>query len=382
MADTNPVVTNKKELRIGFENDIKKFCAILIQSDNDVNTAIKKYLLQYEDALPSDTNVDMVAESIISTAKEFCKLEENYEQLDFREELRRNISEMRENQAYVYLASVSVMIKSCNAAVLPNGGAKLPTEEEIKAEIESKLNDSSGKSVAECIDELVNEVCDDDMKVFVYSLGNKEMLEVMSDPLKMKDATELGKAIVELTDKTHEKADKYAMLSCISYGQILEGRIENVSAADIDPRIVTAIASVAMEKQNIILRYLKGELDEEETREFLERAEVVFKAVLGGILKILAILGIGLIAIKWVAILGLAGTAVGDVFGIVSFAALVCLFDEVEYMLDDLACYLVDMGKKAVKYVKGESVQAVDAQTDGEAVDNDLYVPAEIPTEA
>lgn len=77
-----------------------------------------------------------------------------------------------------------------------------------------------------------------------------------------------------------EKADFYAMAACACYEQILQGKIDGVTAQNADPRMVTVLVSAGLSKGSILKRLMRGEIDRDLARDLLEKLELVVKWML------------------------------------------------------------------------------------------------------
>ena len=264
-----------------FYKDVQANLIEIQQDANNLNSpreAMTNFINRYVHKLPSDITVDSVIESIVSTSYEFCNAEGHVTEADCRKELETAIAGMDEDKAYAYLATLSAMMTVCNANAVPGKNIQVPSPEELKAEIARTLECSGDKSVAEHIDELVAEISGNNMNAFVYAEGNKAVIEALNDEEFVSE--NCGSAVADVMENAFTKADNYAMLACACYGQILDGRIEGVTAENADPHVVAALVSAGASKGSILKRLARCEIDKEFAMDLLAKVEIALKWVL------------------------------------------------------------------------------------------------------
>ena len=134
------------------------------------------------------------------------------------------------------------------------------------------------KSVAEHIDELVAEISSNNMNAFIYAEGNEAVIAALNDEAFVSE--NCGSAVADVMENAFTKADNYAMLACACYGQILDGRIEGVTAENADPHVVAVLVSAGASKGSILKRLARGEIDKEFAMDLLAKVETALKWVL------------------------------------------------------------------------------------------------------
>lgn len=264
-----------------FYKDVQTHLNEIQQDANNLNSpreAMTNFINRYADKLPSDITVESVIESIVSTSYEFCNAEGHVTEADCRKELETAIADMDEDKAYAYLDTLSIMMTVCNANAVPGKSIQIPSPEELKAEIARTLQRSGDKSVAERIDELVAEISSNNMNAFVYAEGNEAVIEALNDEEFVSE--NCGSAVVDAMENAFTKADNYAMLACACYGQIIDGRIEGVTAENADSHVVAALVSAGASKGSILKRLARGEIDKEFAMDLLSKVETALKWVL------------------------------------------------------------------------------------------------------
>lgn len=353
-----------------FSDDVNKLCDIMHQCNNDVTEAVKQYLSEFK--LSEGNTVDSVAESIVSTARDFCVSVDKYdfageqteEQIegaiaemkrDYREQLESTIAEMDSEKAYAYLATLSVLIKSCNKGAVAESEDVVLTPQELEAEIKGACEGISGKSIDECIDELVNELDNSDMAAFMYVAGNEELVNAISDPEQLKENAALGEAVAGLMSNVKERFDQFAIVACATYGQILRGNVEGVTVENADPKIVAAVACAAMEKDAIVRRLTRGEITMKVAMALLRALGIVLKEIITAAITVLILASTSYIIMSLfaglVALLGVAGTVVEYALMIVGLACSVYFTYTNTEDIADYAESLTDLAEEGIKAV-------------------------------
>ncbi len=269
-----------------FYKDVQGALIEIQQDAKDLNNpreAMTSFINRYADKLPADITVSSVVESVVSTSYEFCNAEGRVTEADCRKEIENAIASMDEDKAYAYLAVLSAIMTVCNANAVPGKNIQIPTPEKLKAEIARTVERSSDKSVAEHIDELVAEISNNTMNAFVYAEGNNAVIAALNDEKFVSD--NCSSAVADVMENAFAKADNYVMLACACYGQVLDGRIEGVTAETATPEIVAALVSAGASKGTILKRLARGEIDKELAMDMLSKVETALKWVMTKLLQ-------------------------------------------------------------------------------------------------
>lgn len=212
--------------------------------------AIRGFMEARADKLPEGIAVDDAVNSIIDIATEFSRVEHATIEGDFElnYELGKAVKDMTSEEAYRYLATVYVMLAACNAAAAGDN-ASIPTYEELEAEIKGMVSGylERGKSIEQCIDEMIDEISDNtlNMEGFVYAAGN----EALTEALKNISPDRIGAGVDSgLMSDSFSDADRYAMAAAACYGQVLDGKAEGIEAEAVEPHLLTAIVSTGVSK--------------------------------------------------------------------------------------------------------------------------------------
>ena len=259
-----------------FYRDTQKAMAEIqasIEQCGSVREAMTQRIAPYAGLLPEEYTAEQVIKQIEETASMFCAAEAQITSKDIRSKLEEAIGQYTEEEAFYYLSiletTVSVMDASADDRLI------LPDAETIQAEIEEKLANPGELSLAERIDRLVDSFCENGMKTFVFAGGNDQIREAVRS-----DKAEAPQVVVELLNAGMEKGDFYAMAACACYEQILQGKIDGVTAQNADPRMVTVLVSAGLSKGSILKRLMRGEIDRDLARDLLEKLELVVKWML------------------------------------------------------------------------------------------------------
>lgn len=360
--------------------------------------AIVNFIKEREDRLPENTSVEDVVNAIMDTTYEFSRAmngADTKEDFDFAKELGKAIENMEAKEAYTYLATLSVVMNICNANAVAGDDVSVPDAETLKNEIARTVNscNESGKTVEECVDELVNEISDSNsaMKRFVYATGNEALVEIlkMTSFEPEEEATEeangeateeangevteeangevteevteevtdkpltfddLGISVFNIVNDAFSDADRYAMLATACYGQVLDGKVEGVTAEDLEPGMLAALVSAGAAKGTVLQRLLRGEINKDTAMDLLAAIEVGFRWVLARFIQLqvgkFVLEGLLGIFLKLCTLIGLHGVPVAIFFVglamLLGFGAAVSSKDEAEA----LANFMVDLLKK------------------------------------
>lgn len=259
-----------------FYRDTQKAMAEIqasIEQCGSVREAMTQRIAPYAGLLPEEYTAEQVIKQIEETASMFCAAEAQITSKDIRSKLEEAIGQYTEEEAFYYLSILETTVSAMDASA--DDRLILPDAETIQAEIEEKLANPGELSLAERIDRLVDSFCENGMKTFVFAGGNVQIREAVRS-----DKAEAPQVVVELLNKGMEKADFYAMAACACYEQILQGKIDGVTAQNADPRMVTVLVSAGLSKGSILKRLMRGEIDRDLARDLLEKLELVVKWML------------------------------------------------------------------------------------------------------
>ena len=268
----------KNDVRIPrfFYRDTQKAMAEIqasIEQCGSVREAMTQRIAPYAGLLPEEYTAEQVIKQIEETASMFCAAEAQITSKDIRSKLKEAIGQYTEEEAFYYLSILETTVSAMDASA--DDRLILPDAETIQAEIEEKLANPGELSLAERIDRLVDSFCENGMKTFVFAGGNDQIREAVRS-----DKAEAPQVVVELLNEGMEKADFYAMAACACYEQILQGKIDGVTAQNADPRMVTVLVSAGLSKGSILKRLMRGEIDRDLARDLLEKLELVVKWML------------------------------------------------------------------------------------------------------
>lgn len=259
-----------------FYRDTQKAMAEIqasIEQCGSVREAMTQRIAPYAGLLPEEYTAEQVIKQIEETASMFCAAEAQITSKDIRSKLEEAIGQYTEEEAFYYLSILETTVSAMDASA--DDRLILPDAETIQAEIEEKLANPGELSLAERIDRLVDSFCENGMKTFVFAGGNDQIREAVRS-----DKAEAPQVVVELLNAGMEKADFYAMAACACYEQILQGKIDGVTAQNADPRMVTVLVSAGLSKGSILKRLMRGEIDRDLARDLLEKLELVVKWML------------------------------------------------------------------------------------------------------
>ena len=259
-----------------FYRDTQKAMAEIqasIEQCGSVREAMTQRIAPYAGLLPEEYTAEQVIKQIEETASMFCAAEAQITSKDRRSKLKEAIGQYTEEEAFYYLSILETTVSAMDASA--DDRLILPDAETIQAEIEEKLANPGELSLAERIDRLVDSFCENGMKTFVFAGGNDQILKAVRS-----DKAEAPQVVVELLNEGMEKADFYAMAACACYEQILQGKIDGVTAQNADPRMVTVLVSAGLSKGSILKRLMRGEIDRDLARDLLEKLELVVKWML------------------------------------------------------------------------------------------------------
>lgn len=298
-----------------FYRDVQADLLAIQQVATDLNSpreAMTQYIHGYADKLPDDMTVNGVVESILSTAYEFCNAEGRVTEDDCRKEIETAIAGMDEDKAYAYLAALSAMMTVCTANAVPDKNILIPTPDELKVEIARTLECPGNKTVAERIDQLVDEISGNTLHAFVYAEGNNAVMEALNDEAFVSE--NCGTAVAEVLENAFSKADNYAMIACACYGQIVKGRIDGVTAENANPQIIALLVAAGASKGSILKRLMRGEIDRDLAMELLGKLEAAIKWVLTIILQVCVSFMVLWFVLELIKILEVTGIIAASVF--------------------------------------------------------------------
>ena len=259
-----------------FYRDTQKAMAEIqasIEQCGSVREAMTQRIAPYAGLLPEEYTAEQVIKQIEETASMFCAAEAQITSKDIRSKLEEAIGQYTEEEAFYYLSILETTVSAMDASA--DDRLILPDAETIQAEIEEKLANPGELSLAERIDRLVDSFCENGMKTFVFAGGNDQIREAVRS-----GKAEAPQVVVELLNEGMEKADFYAMAACACYEQILQGKIDGVTAQNADPRMVTVLVSAGLSKGSILKRLMRGEVDRDVARDLLQKLELVVKWML------------------------------------------------------------------------------------------------------
>lgn len=259
-----------------FYRDTQKAMAEIqasIEQCGSVREAMTQRIAPYAGLLPEEYTAEQVIKQIEETASMFCAAEAQITSKDIRSKLEEAIGQYTKEEAFYYLSILETTVSAMDASA--DDRLILPDAETIQAEIEEKLANPGELSLAERIDRLVDSFCENGMKTFVFAGGNDQIREAVRS-----DKAEAPQVVVELLNEGMEKADFYAMAACACYEQILQGKIDGVTAQNADPRMVTVLVSAGLSKGSILKRLMRGEIDRDLAKDLLEKLELVVKWML------------------------------------------------------------------------------------------------------
>lgn len=238
-----------------------------------VKEAMKAQLAVYADRLPEGKTVDEIVEQIYETTGMFCEAEAKVTNADVRQQIEAVVGQYTEEEAVYYLSLLEVMFTAMDAGV--DDRMSLMSAEDIQAEINRKLANSGEMSMAEQIDKMVDTICGDGVKAFVFAGGNAQLLEAVS--AREEDGAQI---VSDMLNESYAKADNYAMAACACYEQIINGKIKGVTVENAEPRIVATMVSAGLSKGTILKRLMRGEIDMDLAKDMLEHVEKAIKWVL------------------------------------------------------------------------------------------------------
>ena len=209
---------------------------------------------------------------------------------------------MEQPKALAFLAVLEATFRSCDVnATAENKIDEEKLVEAIRKAVETGENDD----VASRIDRLAEMILGDSLSAYVFAEGNSDMQYLIqnqekADEIDQKTVSMLYEAILA----RREKAEAYAATACACYGMVLDGKVKDVSATNLDAGVMTALIVGGMEKASILTRLARGEIDAE-----------VAKALLDGLAR----------ALKWILVKAIQATLIVGVMwavgGIVSSSA-------------------------------------------------------------
>lgn len=245
-----------------------------------VKEAMRQYLAPHADKLSAEHTVDQIIDQISETTRAFCDAEARITQEDIRQKLEEAVGACTEEEAFCYLSMLEATFTALDASA--DNRMKMMSADDIKAEIEKSAANPGDTSLAERIDQMVDTISQDGLKAFVFAGGNDQILRAVSQ----KDQNEGAQTVANVLNDSFEKTDHYAMVACACYGQIINGKIEGITAENADPRMVAMLVSAGLSKGSILKRLFRGEIDMEMAKELLGHVENAIKWVLATLYQI------------------------------------------------------------------------------------------------
>ncbi len=266
-----------------------------------VRTAMIQRIANHADKLPESRTVDQIVDQICETADLFCQAEAKITADDIRAKLQQIVSQFTEEEAFCYLSMLEVTFTAFNASA--DKRMVMMSTEEVQREIENSLANPGELSMAERIDALVDDISGDALKTFVFAGGSEQLAEAANTVRT--DSAAGAQMMVDVLNSGFEKNENYAMAACACYEQVINGRIEGMTAENADPRMVTALVSAGLSKGTILKRLMRGEIDMEMAQTLLGYVEnaikwvltVIYQALVGVV--VLSGLTVIIIALEW-----------------------------------------------------------------------------------
>lgn len=311
---------------------------------NSTGEAMRRYLTPYADRLPKGVTVERVLFQMLRISRDFCAAEAGELPADLRGALTEAVMSMDEETACLYLTTLRELIRHCRSAGLLDMSPEVE-QERLKQELLRALEERQERSVAQRIDELVDDISRDGLNAYLYAAGNRQLLDVLES---LGGVDGCGETAADLLTDALERADHYAVYACACYGQILAGKVPGITPQNTDAGVLTAMLSAGLAKGNILRRFLRGEIDRETAMELLDRLERALRWVLTICLQLavsMAVNGSVLLLINFLEISG--GLAVAMLFLGMLLSVSVLLLTEPE--LEALGALLAELIEAAVR---------------------------------
>ena len=289
--------------------------------------AMVNYLNLKKDKLPEGMTVEQAVDSILNTSREFSSAVTDGKTVDdIKDTLCESIKEMDSKQAIVYLATLEVLFRSCDSTAT---GGSVPNPEKLQQEFQEAAEDVSDADVTARIEKLAEMILGDSLTAYVYASGNAELASIIKedvpvdiDGISEEAAFNIHNVIVDNSKKT----ELYAVTACVCYGMVLDGKIEGVSAANLDAGVMTALVAAGQEKASILMRLIRGEIDKELAVDLLAALGKALKWTIVKLFQGLIFLSASTIgAITIGAILGFLGFVLSSGWWILAIWTLACV---------------------------------------------------------
>ena len=226
--------------------------------------ALVNYLSAKQDKLPAGMTVEKAVDSILSTSSEFASVVTDGKTVDdIQDMLRENIKEMDSKQAIIYLAALETVFRSCDSVAT---GGSVTNPEKLQQELLEAAEDVEDSDVITRIEKLAEMILGDSLTAYIYASGNAELASIIKEDVTVDIngiSEEAASHIHNVIMDNSKKTELYAVTACVCYGMVLDGKIEGVSAANLDAGVMTALVAAGQEKASILMRLIRGEIDKE-----------------------------------------------------------------------------------------------------------------------
>ena len=319
-----------------------------------LRAALVAYLRKRQERFPEGMTAESAVGTILETANGFAVAhQEGKTAEDIKEELRGAIAEMEPRQAAVYFAALEATFRSLDRTV---ADGETPGAEALRNEITAAAENTSENEIPERIEAIAEMILGDSLNAYVYASGNGDLAELIQE----KVTAESSDVTADTANRIHamllddkKKAELYAATACVCYGMVLDGRIEGMSATDLDARVMTVLVAAGMEKASILTRLARGEIDQELALEMLAVLARTVKWFLVSILQVMVSLTGGVIGAVAIGIsLALLGiTLSGWWLLAIGFLVGVCISMECEEPIERFVDFLGYLIKTALQYI-------------------------------
>lgn len=294
--------TNLKEILIpaGYHNAVKAAMQDILndaKEKGNLRSAMVSHIASRADKLPQGVTAEGVVDSIFKSSGLFASaVSEAKTSEDIENAIRVSIRQMTSEQSAVYLRCLEVMFRECDGA---SASDRLTDLDKLKENLENdaaKASNASIEDLRNVISRLAKEIQGDSFKASVYASGNKSLCELLNNKKRLQDiisvdtVTDIHAALLDNARKT----EIYAATACACYSMILDGKFEGVTADNLDAGMFTALVSSGMEKTFIMMRLMRGEIDQECATSLLSALARVTKWVLVKLTQTLIVAGISL----------------------------------------------------------------------------------------
>ena len=263
--------TNLKEILIpaGYHNAVKAAMQDILndaKEKGNLRSAMVSHIALRADKLPQGVTAEGVVDSIFKSSGLFTSaVSEAKTSEDIEKAIRASIRKMTSEQSAVYLCCLEVMFCGCDQASVSE---HLTDCGKFKAELKEmaeKAANSSPEDLRDFVSKLAKSMQGDSFKASIFASGNPALCKLLQNETELKDIISADTAAeihAELLDNA-KKAEIYAATACACYSMILDGKFDGVSAENLDAGMFTALVSSGMEKTFIMMRLMRGEIDQE-----------------------------------------------------------------------------------------------------------------------